>query len=486
MTLLEPERWTARLYTDGGWRPASVRHAIVSPWDGAELGVAGLAVPSDVERAAASASSAAAGWAAAPFAERAAVLDRAAAILAGHRDEIAGWAIRETGALRHKAFHEIDLARGELRAAAALAAEPYGELLRGADAGQLSFARQVPVGVVGVIAPWNAPLMLAIRSVAPALALGNAVVLKPDAQVPVSGGVVIARAFEEAGLPPGVLHVLPGGADAGEALVAAPGVPVVCFTGSSAVGRRVGEVAGRLLKRAVLELGGNNAFIVLEDADLDAAVNNGLWGSLAHNGQICMAAGRHLVHQSVAAAYTDLLAERAAKLRTGDPSDPGIRFGPLISARQCDRVHRIVAETVEAGARLRTGGERDGLFYRPTVLDHVAPGMRAFDEEVFGPVLPVTAFADDDEAVALATATDYALSGAVHTRSVERGLALSERLGTGMFHVNGQPINDAPHVPMGGRGASGNGGRHGGRWNLDEFTDTQWVSVRTTPPRYPI
>lgn len=485
MILLEPERWTGRIFSDG-WRPGSALRDVVSPVNGEQLGVAGLAGPEDIERAGLSATAAASTWAALPFSERAAVLERAAAILGEHREEIAAWAMRETGALRHKATHETELARGELRAAAALAAEPYGELLRGADAGQFSFARRVPVGVVGVIAPWNAPLMLAIRSVAPALALGNTVVLKPDAQVPVTGGVVIARVFEEAGLPPGALHVLPGGAATGEALVTSPHNALLCFTGSSATGRRIGELAGRLLKRTVLELGGNNAFIVLGDADLEAAVNNGLWGSLAHFGQICMATGRHLVHESIAADYTGLLTERVAKLRVGDPADPAVRIGPLINERQAERVHGIVTDTVAAGARLRTGGGLQGRYHDPTVLDRVGPDMRAFTEEIFGPVLPVTAFASDEEAVALAGAGEYALSGAVHTASVDRGLALAERLGTGMFHINGQPISDAPHVPMGGRGASGNGGRHGGHWNLEEFTDTQWVTVRTTPPSYPI
>lgn len=484
MNLLEPRSWEGSLFS-GGWHPGSGVRDIVSPATGERLGATGVAGPADIATAGRSAVRAAGVWAGTPFTERAAVLGRAAEVLARHRAEVAEWAIKETGAVRRKAEHEIELALGELRAAAALAAEPYGELLRAAG-GPLSFARRVPAGVIGVIAPWNAPLMLAIRSVAPALALGNAVVVKPDVQVPVSGGVVIARIFEEAGLPPGVLHVLPGDGEAGEALVTSPDNSVICFTGSSAVGRRVGELAGRLLKRAVLELGGNNAFIVLDDADLPAAVNNGLWGSLAHNGQICMAAGRHLVHEAVAEEYTALLAERAAALVVGDPADRDTVIGPLINARQVERVHGIVTDTIAAGARLRTGGAHDGRYYRPTVLDRVGPGTRAFAEEIFGPVMPVTTFRDDDEAVELATASEYALSGAVHTRSIERGLALSERLGTGMFHVNGQPINDAAHVPMGGLGASGNGGRYGGRWNLDEFTYWQWVSVRAAPPRYPI
>ncbi|MEV7010045.1 aldehyde dehydrogenase family protein [Streptosporangium sp. NPDC051022] len=477
---------SGHLFSDG-WRPGGAGTAdVLEVATGERIGEIGLADEADVERAGASASAAQREWARASYKERCAVMVRAAQALESMRADIVETMIRETGGIRSKAEQEVTKALDELRSAAGLADQPYGQLLPHEDPSVLSMARRVPVGVVGVIAPWNAPLMLAIRSVAPALVLGNAVLLKPDIKTSLSGGVALARVFEAAGLPSGLLHVLPGGPEAGEAVVRSRHTSVISFTGSSATGRRVGEIAGGLLKRVVLELGGNNAFIVLDDADLDAAVNNAAWGSLLHQGQICMATGRHLVHERIADEYVERLTKHAASLVMGDPRRPEVRVGPLIDARQAARVHDIVTSSVASGAVLSTGGTHDGPFYRPTVLDRVTPETRAFSEEIFGPVIPVTRFASDDEAADLAGRTMYGLSAAIHTGSMARGLALAERLRTGMVHVNGQTINDAAHIPMGGMGASGNGGRYGGHWNLDEFTYWQWVTARPTPPAYPV
>ncbi|UED88215.1 aldehyde dehydrogenase family protein [Streptomyces profundus] len=460
------------------------------PGSGRPIAGIGLAATEDVERAALAAVAAQESWARTTCAERALVLREAAAVLAAHSDEVADWVNRETGGVGAKGAGEVAAAIEELYAGAALAAEPCGELLPGSAPGQFGYARRVPVGVVGVITPWNAPLRLAARAVVPALALGNAVLLKPDEQTAIGGGLVLAAAFARAGLPAGLLAVLPGPAEVGEALVASEHTAVISFTGSTATGRRIGSIAGGLLKRAVLELGGNNAFVVLDDADLPAAVDAALRASLAHNGQICMAAGRHLVHQDLAEEYTAALVERLARLRCGDPRVAEVAIGPLINGRQADRVAGIVADSVAAGAELRLGGRPldtgpgagtlTGL-YPPTVLTGVRPGMPAFDEEIFGPVIPVTSFADDEEAVRLARATAYGLSAAIHTADPVRGRAFADRLPTGMAHVNGSTIDDAPHVPMGGLGLSGNGHRSGGRWNVEAFTFTQWVTVLDRP-----
>jgi benzaldehyde dehydrogenase (NAD) len=486
MSVLDPGAWTGRLYSNG-WRHGDGGTAdIIEPATGDHLAVVGIADASDVDRAGVAAASAQQAWSRVSFKERANVLKRAASALVECRDELIPFMVRENGATARKAAQEISKAGDELAAAAALADTPYGELLRHEDPAVLSMARRVPVGVVGVITPWNAPLMLAMRSVAPALALGNAVLLKPDLHTAVSGGVVLAQIFAAAGLPEGLLHVLPGAAETGEAVVRSPHTAVISFTGSSAAGHRVGAIAGEMLKRVVLELGGNNALIILDDADVDAAVNNAAWGSLLHQGQICMATGRHLVHERIADEYVAKLAKHADSLVVGDPRRPDVQVGPLINRRQADRVGSIVRDSVSAGAVVRAGGEQNGQFYPPTVLDRVTPAARAFAEEIFGPVIPVTRFRDDDEAVELANATRYGLSAAIHTASVGRGLDLAARLRTGMVHINGQTINDAAHVPMGGMGDSGNGGRYGGHWNLDEFTHWQWVTARPTPPNYPV
>jgi benzaldehyde dehydrogenase (NAD) len=341
-------------------------------------------------------------------------------------------------------------------------------------------ARRIPAGVVAVIAPFNVPLILSIRSVAPALALGNAVLLKPDPRTAVSGGIVLARIFQEAGLPAGLLHVLPGGADVGAALVADPHVRIISFTGSTPAGRAVGELAGRHLKRAHLELGGNSALIVMDDADLDQAVQAGVWGSFFHQGQICMTTGRHLVHERVADEYIARLSAAAQRLTVGDPARQQVSLGPIIDERQRDRIHGLVTATAAAGGQVTAGGSYEGLFYRPTVLANVTPNMPAYAQEVFGPVAPVMRFSTPDEAAALASGTEYALSLGILTRDVMRGLDLAERIPSGIVHINDQTINDEAVAPFGGVSASGTGSRFGGaEWNIDAFTETQWVTARS-------
>src|SRR6202041_1643317 len=258
------------------------------------------------------------------------------------------WGIRESGKIPPAMGFETHNSTQEIYEAATLPGRPYGELLP-SEQPRLSFAERVPVGVVGVIAPFNFPQILAIRSVAPALALGNAVVLKPDPRTAVCGGVALARVFEEAALPEGLLHVLPGGVDAGEAVITDPLVRIVSFTGSTAAGRRVGELAARHLKRVHLELGGNSALIVLDDADLDAAAAAGAWGSFLHQGQICMTTGRHLGADAVYDDYVAALAAKAEPLPVGDPASGQVALGPVIDERQRDKIHALVTGTVDAG-----------------------------------------------------------------------------------------------------------------------------------------
>src|ERR1700734_3454654 len=319
MTFLKDETWNGQVYSNGWITPEGAAAAVIEPATGHELGRIGIATPADVTRAGRKASEAQRAWAATPHTERSAVLRRAAILWEENAAEIEGWVIRETGKIGPAAQFETHVSVQEIYQSAGLPSRPYGELLP-SEKPRLSFAERVPVGVVGVIAPFNFPQILAIRSVAPALALGNAVILKPDPRTAVSGGVVLARVFEEAGLPPGLLHVLPGGADVGEAVVTEPAVRVVSFTGSTAAGRRVGELAARHLKRVHLELGGNSALIVLDDADLDRAVSAGAWGSFLPRGRTGMTTGRHLVRESVYDEYVSRLADKASHLPIGDPA----------------------------------------------------------------------------------------------------------------------------------------------------------------------
>jgi benzaldehyde dehydrogenase (NAD) len=288
-----------------------------------------------------------------------------------------------------------------------------------------------------------------------------------------------------AGLPAGVLHVLPGDAEPGAALAESPDVAMVSFTGSTAVGRLVGEAAGRTLKRVSLELGGNNALIVLDDADIDVASSAGAWGAFLHQGQVCMTAGRHIVLESVAQEYLDRLAKRAENLPVGNPATEQVALGPLINERQLANVDRIVTETVAAGASVRAGGTHEQLYYRPTVLADVTPSMPAFREEIFGPVAPVVVVKDVDEAVRTANATEYGLVAAIQTGSMERGLEIAERLNTGIVHVNDQTLNNDAYAPFGGTGASGNGSRFGSQSSWEEFTQWQWVTARPQAHGFP-
>jgi benzaldehyde dehydrogenase (NAD) len=439
----------------------------------------------DVARAAVAAAAAQPAWAETSYAERARILRRAAEIYEAHRTEFGTWTQRETGAVHGKMHHEQNFTLGELHAAATMPYQPYGSLVPTVVPGRLSMLRRVPVGVIGAITPWNSPSVLGMRVVAPALALGNAVVLKPDPQTPVAGGATFEAVFREAGLPDGLLQVVVGGADVGEAIVIDANVTRVSFTGSTAAGRRVGELAGGLVKRVSLELGGNNAFVVLDDADLEAAASAGAFASFQFQGQVCFATGRHIVHRSVAGDYVELLVEKARRLKLGDPYREDVDLGPIVNQKQLERVDGIVRRSVEGGAHLVVGGTHDGLFYRPTVLTNVSTDLPAWTDEIFGPVAPVVVFDTDEEALALANDSEYGLTGAVYSRSISRGLALAQRFRSGMVHVNDQTVNDEATIPFGGMGASGNGSRFGGAANWDEFAEWQWVTVRDEPKSYP-
>ncbi len=377
--------------------------------------------------------------------------------------------------------HEANFALGELLAAAAIPWQPYGELVPTVQQERLSMIRRVPVGVIGAITPWNSPSVLGMRVVAPALALGNAVVLKPDPQTPICGAAVFAAIFKEAGLPEGLLQIVIGDAEVGEALVTDPNINMISFTGSTEVGRIVGAQAGGLLKKVSLELGGNNPIIVLDDADLPAAASAGAYSSFQFQGQVCFATGRHIVHRAVADEYVDLLAKTARRLRTGDPYREDVELGPIVNQKQVERVDDIVQRSLKGGARLVEGGTYEGLFYRPTVLTDLKIDSPAWTDEIFGPVAPVLTFASDDEAVELANSSEYGLAAGVFSRSISRGLSIANRIRAGMVHVNDQPINDEATIPFGGMGMSGNGGRFGGDANLEAFTQWQWVTVRDEP-----
>lgn len=484
MSIIDEQRWHGRLHS-GGWRTGGAGdHPVIEPATGDTLATVARGDADDITRAAHQAAAAQQEWAVTGYDTRSAILRRAAALLEEHAPELHPWMIRETGSVPAKVANETGWASEELAEAAGLARQPEGQLLR-TNAPRMSLARRRPVGVVGVISPFNFPLILSTRAVAPALALGNAVVLKPDPRTPLTGGLLLAQVLEEAGLPEGLLHVIPGDAEVGEALVADPQVPLISFTGSVEGGRAVGQAAARHLKRTHLELGGNSALVIFDDADLERAVSAGAFASFLHQGQICMTAGRHLVHQAVAGDYLEALRATAEALPVGDPAVEEVALGPVIDAGQRDRIHGLVSDSVTDGARLVAGGSYDGLFYRPTVLAEVTERTPAYAQEVFGPVAPVRTFADVDEAARLAADSPHGLSLGILTRDVMRGVALADRIPSGKVHINDQTVADEAVAPFGGVGDSGDGSRLGGTANLEAFTELQWLTLQGEIPQYP-
>ena len=477
--------WEGKLFSDG-WRPGSAGTiGVRAPGSGRQIATVAAASTDDLDRAVTAALGAQREWAALPYDQRARVMIAAAGLLAAAPERLRDVLVEESGSAQGKAAFEVGLVISELQEAAALASHPHGELLRSVKP-RMSLARRIPLGIVGVIAPFNFPAILAMRSVAPALALGNAVVLKPDPRTPISGGLALAELLEDAGLPAGVLHVLPGDGELGAALVAHPDVPCISFTGSTAAGRRIGAAAGPLLKRVHLELGGNNALLVLPDADVEAAASAGAWGSFLHQGQICMTTGRHLVHRSIADAYVAALVGKAKGLPVGDPTDPSNALGPLIDEGQRDKVQGIVDESVAAGATLAAGGTYDGLCYRPTVLTDLTPDSPAWTREIFGPVAPVLVYDELDEAIEILNASEYGLSVGILTGDPYRAFELSSRIVSGAVHINDQTVDDEAVIPFGGSKASGVGGRFGGpHANLETFTEMQWVTIQADIERYP-
>lgn len=483
MAFFDPSQWEGRIYL-GGWAEGSSAADIISPSTGEPIGSYGVGDASAIDLAVERAASAQREWATLPATERAAVLRNAAAIIEREAGTLAHWLSDEGGSAQGKAGFEASLVSGEFWLAASTALEPYGQLLQSYKP-RLSLARRRPVGVVGVISPFNFPAVLSARSIAPALALGNAVVLKPDPRTAVGGGLFFAAVLEEAGLPDGLFAVIPGGADAGSALVEHPHVPVISFTGSTPAGRAIGARGGELLKRVHLELGGNNAIVVLPDVDIAAAASAGAWGSFLHQGQICMTAGRHIVHSDIYDEYVAALAEKARALPAGPP-ESGAPLGPIIDAKQRDRIHGLVTATVAAGATLEAGGTYDQLFYAPTVLSQVSTDHPAFAEEVFGPVAPVVPFSSEEELVDIVTASDFGLSLSILAKDAFAAYELSDKLPSGIVHVNDQTVDDEPQAPFGGVGFSGTGARFGGHQaNIEAFTETQWVTLQSQIERYP-
>ncbi|RLU85823.1 aldehyde dehydrogenase [Streptomyces griseocarneus] len=474
-------------YIDGEWRSGTGSWDIVdfNPYDGEKLASITVAGVDEIDQAYRVAERAQREWAAVnPYARRL-VFERALRVVDEHESEITAAITAECGGTALKAAFELHLVREFLREALHLALRAEGRILPSPDDTKENRLYRVPVGVVGVISPFNFPFLLSLKSVAPAIALGNAVVLKPHQNTPICGGGLVAKVFEEAGLPAGVLNVVVTDiAEIGDALIEHPVPRVISFTGSDKVGRHVATVAASHFKRTVLELGGNSALIVLDDADVDYAVDAAVFSRFIHQGQVCMAANRLLVDRSLEREFTEKFVAKVRSLKVGDPGDPATHIGPLINAGQADAVNALLDQTVADGATALLRGATAGTLVAPSVLTGLPEDAPILGQEIFGPVALIVPFDGEEEAVRLANATPYGLSGAVHTRDIERGVRVAKRIDTGMIHVNDGTVHDEPLVPFGGEKQSGVG-RLNGDSMVEVFTTTKWISIQHGRSRFP-
>ncbi|MFF3612773.1 aldehyde dehydrogenase family protein [Streptomyces sp. NPDC002580] len=477
----------AQQYIDGEWRPGTGSWDIIdfNPYDGEKLASITIATADEVDDAYRAAERAQKKWGATNAYARRAVFEKALAVIDEREAEIAEVIIAELGGTRLKAAFEMHLVREFLRESIQLALRPEGKIIPSPVDGKENRLYRVPVGVVGVISPFNFPFLLSVKSVAPALALGNAVVLKPHQNTPIAGGSLVAKIFEDAGLPGGLLNVvITDIAEIGDAFIEHPVPKVISFTGSDKVGRHVATVCAANFKRSVLELGGNSALVVLEDADIDYAVDAAVFSRYVHQGQVCMAANRVLVDRSIEAEFTEKFVAKVRTLKTGDPSDPLTVIGPVINSSQADALSSVVEQAIaEGGTALLHGSTTDNLV-EPSVLTGVPADSDLLRQEIFGPVVFLVPFDGEEEAVRIANDTPYGLSGAVHTADIERGVNFAKQIDTGMFHVNDGTVHDEPLVPFGGEKHSGIG-RLNGETTVDAFTTTKWISVQHGRSRFP-
>jgi acyl-CoA reductase-like NAD-dependent aldehyde dehydrogenase len=459
-----------------------------NPLDGTVATRAAAATVADAIAAVDAARAALPAWAALGPSARRALLLRAAEALAARTGEFVAAMAQETGSAKAWAGFNVELAAGMLREAAALTTQVAGEVIPSDQPGCLAMAVRRPAGVVLGIAPWNAPVILGIRAIATPLACGNTVVLKASETCPATHRL-IGEVMREAGLPPGVVNVLTHApADAATivaALIAHPAVRRINFTGSTRVGRLIAKLAAEQLKPVLLELGGKAPLIVLDDADLDAAVAAAAFGAYMNSGQICMSTERIIVDEKIADEFMARFNRKIASLVAGDPALGRTPLGSMVDPRAAARIRELLDEAVSKGARLHEAAPARGTLLSAAVLDRVTPAMRIYAEESFGPVTTVVRAENEAAAVRLANDTEYGLSSAVFGRDLARALRVAEQLETGMCHINGATVHDEAQMPFGGTKASGYG-RFGGRAGIAEFTELRWITIATQAQHYPI
>jgi len=458
-----------------------------NPLDGAVATIAPAATKADAVAAVEAAAAAFPAWSRTGPGERRALLLKAAQAIEAKAQALTEAMASETGAGAPWAGFNVHLAAGMLQEAAGMTTQISGEVIPSDVPGSLAMGLRRPAGVVLGIAPWNAPVILGVRAIATPLACGNTVVFKGSELSPATHGLIV-EAFNDAGFPPGVVNFVTNApADASEvveAIVSHPALRRVNFTGSTRVGRLIAQTCAKYLKPAVLELGGKAPLVVLDDADLDAAVSGAAFGAFANSGQICMSTERIIVDRKIADAFVAKLAAKAVQLPLGDPRKGPVVLGSVVDASTVERCNALIDDALAKGAKLVCGGKADSTLMPATLLDHVTPQMRIYHEESFGPVKPVVRVDGVDEAVRVANDNPYGLSSAVFGRDIARAWDVANRIDSGICHVNGPTVHDEAQMPFGGVKDSGYG-RFGGKAGIDAFTELRWLTVQTTDRHYP-
>lgn len=474
-------------YINGQWVKGSGSFVDLNPSTGSVFAEAPDAGRAEIRAAINAAQAAFPAWSAMKFNERALMIHRIADVWDKRAADYIAYNQSEGGSWYGKGAFEAHFVAEVFRSASAHLYQSIGEILP-SEYGKVSTAQRFPMGVISVISPWNFPGILTARGFAFAMAAGNTIVLKPSEDTPYIGGLFFAEIMEEAGIPPGVFNVVTCSRErvqeCGDELVENPLVKGISFTGSTPVGRAIAAKAGAHLKKACVELGGKDSLIILEDAEMERATQAANFGSFMHQGQICMSVEKVLVQEKIYPEFLAAFAARAARLKVGDTADKANVIGPLINDRQVARVKAQLEDAIAKGARVVVGGGINGRFVEPTLLANVTPDMLIYRDETFGPVVPVIPFRTDEEAIALNNDTEYGLSSGIFTRDEARALSIARRLETGMSHINCSSVNDEPHVPFGGSKASGLG-RHGGRWSMETFTETRWITLDRGGRPYP-
>lgn len=477
-----------KMFINGQWADSldGATYEEYSPYTGQVFAKVAAGSAKDALRAIDAAQTAFPMWSAVPPAEKRKLLLKAADILERRANEVVDILANEVGATRPFAMFQSHNSPEFIREAASQVHRVTGKIIPAELPGAMGMVWRQPVGVVGSISPWNAPLLLSLRAIVFAIAYGNTVVLKPSNYSAVAGGVVIAQVFEEAGFPAGVLNVVTNGPgkskEIGDVFTSDKRVRRISFTGSTEAGRQLAVQCAQNLKKICLELGGNCPLIILNDADIDYAVNAACFGRFMHNGQVCMNTKRIIVEKGIADEFIKKFTEKVSSLTYGDPTDPKNIVGPLVNKDQLDKLEKQVNHAIEQGAKLLYGGKHEGLVYQPSVII-TTPEMDIFYEEIFGPVANIVVAQDEEDALRLANDTDYGLSAGIITKDTIKALNIAERIEAGCTHINDSTLHDEPHAPLGGMKDSGWG--KNGMEALEEFTEIRWVTLQKTPRQYP-